>query len=55
MENNALGRSIDRDNAHLVYLNADGWELESDFYLKLGGDITQILRGNSQLSPTQPR
>ena len=55
MESNTLAESIDRDSAHLVYLNADGWEIESDFYLKLAHDITQIIRGKEQLSPIQPR
>ena len=39
----------------MVYLDADGWEMESDFYLKLGTDITEILRGQTELTPSQPR
>jgi len=36
-------------------LDADGWEMESDFYLKLGSDISEILRGHTHLTPSQPR
>ena len=40
--------------AHLVYLDADGWELESDFYLVMAGEITKRLRGEADFTPTQP-
>ena len=29
--------------------------MESDFYLKLSGDMSEVLRGNKDLTPAQPR
>jgi hypothetical protein len=40
--------------ATLVPLDADGLTLPSDFYLRLGGAATQVLRGNLPLTSTLP-
>jgi hypothetical protein len=40
--------------AALVPLDADGRALPSDFYLRVGGAATALLRGDLPLSPTLP-
>jgi hypothetical protein len=40
--------------ASLVPLDADGAALPSDFYLRVGGAATALLRGDAPLSPTLP-
>jgi hypothetical protein len=40
--------------ASFVPLDADGRALSSDFYLRLGGAATAVLRGDLPLSPTPP-
>jgi hypothetical protein len=40
--------------ASLMPLDADGSALPSDFYLRLGGAATALLRGDLPLSPTPP-
>jgi hypothetical protein len=40
--------------ASLVPLDADGRALSSDFYLRLGGAATALLRGDLPMSPTLP-
>lgn len=40
--------------ASLVPLDADGIALPSDFYLRLGGAATELLRGERPLSPALP-
>lgn len=40
--------------ARLVPLDADGRGLSSDFYLRLGGAATSLLRGDLPLSPAAP-
>ena len=44
----------DPTKAHLAYLDADGWELESDFYLVMASEIVKRLRGEADFTPTQP-
>ena len=40
--------------ASLVPLDADGRALPSDFYLRVGGAATSLLRGDLPMSPTLP-
>ena len=35
-------------------MDADGWELESDFYLVMASEIVKRLRGEADFTPTQP-
>ena len=40
--------------ASFVPLDADGHALPSDFYLRVGGAATALLRGDLPMSPTLP-
>jgi hypothetical protein len=43
------------DQGFWLTLGADGYDLTSDFYLRLAGEITRVFHGEAKASPTMPR
>jgi hypothetical protein len=48
-------RSDAPDQGFWLTLNADGYDLPSDFYLRLAGEITRVFHGKTKASPNMPR
>jgi hypothetical protein len=48
-------RSDAPDQGFWLTLDADGYDLPSDFYLRLAGEITRVFHGEAKASPTMPR
>jgi len=52
--NAAPNSSFIPNNQYFLTLDADGIQMSSDFYLRLSGDITSMLRGQRAITATKP-